>query len=81
MDRPAGLREMGMDADYSEANPFAEDPDPILARYTPLRRVSVLEHGGVVLMETAAILRYLDHISDAPRWSHRRQRQLHRSGR
>ncbi|MFK7835157.1 MAG: glutathione S-transferase family protein [Sulfitobacter sp.] len=54
------LHELELSADYVEANPFADPPDPILPRYTPFRRVPVLEHGAFRLTETAAILRYLD---------------------
>lgn len=57
------LAEMGLEAAYVEANPFADPPDPVLARYTPLRRVPVLQHGDLLLTETSAILRYLDTIS------------------
>lgn len=60
------LAEMGLEAEYVEANPFAEPPDPVLARYTPLQRVPVLQHGQLLLTETAAILRYLDTISTRP---------------
>ena len=58
------LSEMGLQANYIEANPFAATPDPILASYTPFDRVPVLRHGDFTLTETAAILRYLDQISD-----------------
>ncbi|WP_299880953.1 glutathione S-transferase family protein [uncultured Sulfitobacter sp.] len=58
------LGEMGHVAAYVEANPFADPPDPVLARYTPLKRVPVLQHGDLLLTETSAILRYLDAISD-----------------
>lgn len=60
------LAEMGLSADYVEANPFADPPDPVLARYTPLGRVPVLEHGGFRLTETSAICRYLDVIAPGP---------------
>ena len=60
------MAEMGLTADYVEANPFADPPDPVLARYTPLRRVPVLQHGDLLLTETAAILRYLDALSAGP---------------
>ena len=57
------LIEMGLKVDYIETNPFAETPDPLLARYTPFDRVPVLVHGDFRLTETAAILRYLDQLS------------------
>ncbi len=60
------LIEMELEADYIETNPFAETPDPLLARYTPFDRVPVLVHGDFQLTETAAILRYLDQLSAGP---------------
>ena len=54
------LRELRLEADYVETNPFEEPPDETLARYTPFRRVPVFLHGKLRLTETAAILRYLD---------------------
>ncbi len=57
------LAEMGLDSGYTETNPFAEPPDPVLARCTPFQRVPVLQHGQLCLTETTAILRYLDAIS------------------
>lgn len=60
------LVEMGLEADYVEANPFAEEPDPELTRHTPFGRVPVLRHGGFTLTETGAILRYLDRMSAGP---------------
>lgn len=60
------LAELGLSAEYVEANPFADPPDPVLPRHTPLNRVPVLEHGRFRLTETAAICRYLDAISNRP---------------
>ncbi|MEP5728845.1 MAG: glutathione S-transferase family protein [Sulfitobacter sp.] len=57
------LHEFGCTAEYIEANPFADPPDPVLQKYTPFRRVPVLEHGALRLTETAAILRYLDALN------------------
>jgi len=57
-----GLMETGLTATYIEANPFAAEPDPVLAAMTPLGRVPVLQHGDFVLTETAAILRYLNDL-------------------
>lgn len=57
-----GLIETGLKANYIEANPFAAEPDPVLAAMTPLGRVPVLQHGDFVLTETAAILRYLNDL-------------------
>ena len=57
------LHEMGLTADYVEANPFADPPDSVLSEYTPLRRVPVLQHRDFCLTETAAILRYLGALS------------------
>ena len=59
------LARIGQRADYIETNPFADPPDPVLATYTPLGRVPVLEHDGLRLTETQAILRYLDAVFDA----------------
>jgi glutathione S-transferase len=58
----AALIELGLDATYHEANPFASTVDPMLRENTPFRRVPVLKHQGFVLTETSAILRYLDAI-------------------
>jgi len=58
----AALIEMGLEATYHEANPFASTIDPVLEESTPFRRVPVLKHQGFVLTETSAILRYLDAI-------------------
>lgn len=60
------LGEMDLEATYEEANPFADPPDPVLSRYTPLKRVPVLQHGPLLLTETSAILRYLDRLSTVP---------------
>lgn len=60
------LKEFGLEANYVEANPFADPPDPVLPRYTPLGRVPVLMHGDFRLTETAAILRYLDRLASGP---------------
>ena len=56
------LDKLGLAADYVETDPFAHPPDPVLARYTPLDRVPVLEHDGFRLTETAAICGYLNAI-------------------
>lgn len=56
------LAEMGLKARYTEANPFADPPEPVLAEYTPLRRVPVLQDGQMCLTETAAIVQYLDQL-------------------
>lgn len=60
------LIEMALKADYIETDPFADAPDPLLARYTPFNRVPVLVHGDFKLTETVAILRYLDCLSARP---------------
>jgi glutathione S-transferase len=60
------LIEMGMQATYTEADPFADTPDPVLAAHTPFQRVPVLRHGAFTLTETAAILRYLDGVGPRP---------------
>ena len=61
-----GLIETGLQAQYTEADPFAPTPDPVLKGLTPLGRVPVLQHADFTLTETAAILRYLDQIGDGP---------------
>ncbi len=60
------LIEMGLKADYIETDPFAETPDPLLAQFTRFDRVPVLVDSDFKLTETAAILRYLDHLSARP---------------
>lgn len=57
------LTETGLTAAYSEVDPFAPVPDPVLAAHTPFGRVPVLCHNGFTLTETQAILRYLDRLS------------------
>ena len=59
-----GLIETGLSASYVEVDPFADTPDPALARHTPFGRVPVLRHGDVTLTETAAILRYLAAVGE-----------------
>ena len=59
------LIETGQDAHHVEVDPFADPPDPTLARVTPLGRVPVLVHEDFTLTETAAILRYLDALAGA----------------
>ena len=60
-----GLHEMGLRYSYTEADPFADPPDPTLSAVTPFGRVPVLRHGEFRLTETAAILRYLADLSGA----------------
>ena len=56
------LVELGLSATYTEADPFAEPPDLLLADMSPFGRVPVLQQGDFTLTETSAILRYLDLI-------------------
>lgn len=58
--------ELGLSADYIEANPFAAPPDPTLTRYTRLNRVPVLLHDAFRLTETRAILHYLNDLRGRP---------------
>ena len=60
------LSEMSLKADYVEADPFADPPDPVLTEYTPFDRVPVFCDGSFCLTETAAILRYLDRLGPRP---------------
>ena len=53
------LHSQGTACTYIEVNPFADPPDPGLARVTRLGRVPVVDHDGFVLCETGAITRYL----------------------
>ena len=56
------LIEMSLEASYTEVDPFAATPDPVLAQYSPFDHVPVLRDGDFVLTETAAILRYLNAV-------------------
>ena len=58
------LIELGLQATYVEANPFAATLDPVLAAHTPFGRVPVLRHDAFTLTETAAILGYLDGLGN-----------------
>lgn len=49
----------GVSYQARETNPFADPPDPDLARIAPIGRVPVLDHGGFTLCETVAICRYI----------------------
>ena len=57
-----GWHEMGLSADWVEADPFAE---PGHAGLSPFGRVPVLRHGDFTLYETSAIMLYLNGISGA----------------
>ncbi|XDA97863.1 glutathione S-transferase family protein [Sulfitobacter sp. LCG007] len=59
------LIEKGLSADYVEVDPFRHPVDAILTSHTPFGRVPVLSQGDFHLYETAAILRFLDALSDA----------------
>ena len=58
-----GILELGLEAAYVEANPFAAEPDAELSRHTAFGRVPVLRHGAFALTETAAIIWYLDDLT------------------
>jgi glutathione S-transferase len=53
------LLHLGVPYRAREADPFADPPDPDLARIAPIGRVPVLDHAGFTLSETSAICRYL----------------------
>ena len=57
------LIEMGLEAAYVEMDPFVRPRDARLTGINPLHRVPVLQHAGLALTETAAILQYLDTLS------------------
>ena len=57
------LLELGLEATYVEANPFAVEPDAELSRHTAFGRVPVLRHGAFTLTETAAITGYLHDLT------------------
>jgi glutathione S-transferase len=57
------LVELGLEAEYIEANPFSEVPDAELSRHTPFGRVPALRHGAFTLTETAAIVGYLHELT------------------
>jgi glutathione S-transferase len=54
------LAEKDVDHTYVEVNPFATDLPPDYLARNPFRRVPTLMHDDFVLVETAAITRYLD---------------------
>ena len=62
---PATLEEKGASYRLAPMAPGAHKSPEHLARH-PFGRVPVLEHGGFVLYETQAILRYLDRVLPAP---------------
>ncbi len=60
------LEEKGVDYDLVEIDFIAGGmPDEHLARH-PFAKVPALEHGGLMLYETAAIERYIDEAFDGP---------------
>lgn len=61
----ATLEEKGASYSLSPVAPGAFRQEPHISRH-PFGRVPVLEHGGFMLYETQAILRYLDRILPTP---------------
>src|SRR5689334_5909825 len=61
----AALEEKGARYRVVPVQPGSMKAEPHLARH-PFGRVPVLEHGGFVLYETQAILRYLDRVLPKP---------------
>jgi len=61
----ATLEEKGASYRLAAINPGTTKLEPHLARH-PFGRIPVLEHGGFMLYETQAILRYLDRALPAP---------------
>lgn len=59
------LEEKGAPCRLAVVNPGAMKVQPHLSRH-PFGRVPVLEHGSLMLYETAAILRYLDRVLPTP---------------
>lgn len=60
------LHEKGVDYDWVEVNPFADDMPAAYLDLHPFRRVPTLVDDGFVLYETVAITRYLDDKFDGP---------------
>ena len=59
-----GLHVCGLDHRVVEVDPFDDPTDPALAHVTPFGKVPVLDSGdGLILTETAVILRYLARIA------------------
>ncbi|MFO6465772.1 glutathione S-transferase family protein [Jannaschia sp. KMU-145] len=56
----------GVDHAAAEIDPFADPPDPALARLHPFGRVPILVHGDTTIYETAAITRYVDAAFPGP---------------
>ncbi|WP_420010492.1 glutathione S-transferase family protein [Tateyamaria sp.] len=59
--RIARMTLAALNVDYIsvEVDPFADPPDPELAKVTRFHRVPVLDHDGFTLCETSVITRYL----------------------
>ena len=54
------LREKGVDHEWVEIDPFADDLPPDYLRLHPFKRVPALVHDGFSIYETCAITRYVD---------------------
>src|SRR5262245_61676905 len=61
------LHEKGIDYNWIEVNPFADNVDPAYLRKHPFCRVPTLVHGNFVLYETGAITRYRDEAFVGPK--------------
>ncbi len=60
------LIEKGVDYDLVPLNPFAEDPPDPNRDLHPFGKMPVLLHNGMRIIETQAILRYVDEAFDGP---------------
>ena len=59
------LQELGLEFDVVRINPFeGRQVSPTLLELNPDGKVPVLLHGGKVLLESLAIMEYLDSISE-----------------
>jgi glutathione S-transferase len=60
------LHEKGIEYNWIEIDPFADDVDPAYLEKHPFCRVPTLVDGDFTLYETAAITRYLDAAFNGP---------------
>lgn len=60
------LHEKGVEYDWREINPFAEEVPASYLAIHPFKRVPVLAHDRFTVYETTAITRYVDETFDGP---------------